>query len=186
MAAEKIIEKSDMAKLVDALGEAIRSNRPQGPLEQAGFTAEQIAQLTELPKPKRWREIACKSEESGATFYACVIESKAHPNGRITALKDYAHPIGVQSYQRDGGLVPDGMQILRGGAAPPHDEKTLPKHDYNPYYLQWRWQEFWKRDLQKHVGREIKASMCAQATAGSSGLQTPWQEGSARKVEASE
>lgn len=179
--AEKNAEKSDVKVIAEAIGEAIRANRPQGPLEQAGFSEARIAELTEPPKPKKWREVKCRSEDTGATFTACVVESRAMVAGRIIQLKDYRHPVASATFQKDGGLVPDGMQILRAGMASPNvDPNTIPKQDFTPHYLAWRWQEFWKQDLKRHIGKELKAHMCASPQ----DLSTAWQEGRVRAEDA--
>lgn len=167
--------QSEMGKLIDAIGAAIRQNRPQGPLEQAGFSPERIAELTEPPAPKRWREVPCKSDDTGATFTAVVVESKSFKEGRIIEIRDYQHPKGVATFQKDGGLVPDGMQIMRAGmAGPDRDPNTIPKQDYTPFYLQWRWAEFWKRDLRRFAGSELKPSMMVSTT------PIPWLDGKVR------
>ncbi len=159
--------------LADAIGAAIRENREPGPFQRAGYSAERIAELTEAPKAKKWRKVACKSEETGATFTACVVESKAHPAGRIIALENYTHPPGVAVYQSDGGLVPTGMQILRAGTAAPEEGRVPPKHDLTPYYMQWRWEMFWQRDLRKFAGKELKRHFVVDEASWS----TPWQDG---------
>lgn len=168
--------KSEVQIMAEAIGEAIRANRPQGPLEQAGFSEAQIAQLTEHPKPKRWREVACKSDETGATFVACIVESRGMTNGRITQLKNYTHPKGAAVFTSAGGLVPDNLQILRAGTTPPVEGAVLAKHDLTPYYLQWRWETFLQADLRRYVGKEIQRYLAVDEAA----FTTPWKEGHVR------
>jgi hypothetical protein len=136
----------------------------------AGMSPEQIAQIT---KPPPWiphfRYVPCRSEETGATFAAHVVESRRFPNGRIIGLRDYKHPEGVYTFQSNGGRVPDGMPILRNANEAPGEGRELQKHQLAPSYL-----EFWKRDLSRYVGRELFASLCVDSA---NGLKTPWLEG---------
>jgi hypothetical protein len=159
--------------LADAIGEAIRQNRPKSVYAEAGFSPEQEAKLAELPKPQRHRKVPCRSEETGATFTACIVESRSCPAGRFVTLEDYRHPAGVMTYQSNGGLVPDGMQILRAGTAAPSEGAQIPKHDFNPYYLQWRWTEFYQRDLRRFAGKPLLASHAIDQAA----FTRPWEEG---------
>lgn len=159
--------------LAAAIGQAIRENRQPGPFQSAGYSAEKIAELTEPPKPKRHRKVACRSEETGATFFACVVESKQFPAGRIISLEGYTHPKGIATYQSEGGLVPTGFQILKAGAASPEEGRAIPKHDFEINYLQWRWVEFWQKDLRKYAGKELKRHYAVSDEA----FATPWLEG---------
>lgn len=167
----------------DAIAQLAESLKPQGPLQQAGFTQAAIDQLTKLPTPNKYRHIACKSEETGATFTAHVIESKKFPNGRIVALGDYTHPAGAIRFQRDGGLVPDNFPILKdatGGAL--GDGVEIQNHQLSTAYKQWRWENFWQRDLARFVGKEIAAHYCVDAA----GLKTPWVDGAVRSLTSEE
>lgn len=163
----------------EAIAQLAASLKPQGPLEQAGLTPQAIDQLTKPPTPKKYRMIPCKSEETGATFTAHVVESKKYPNGRIVSLHDYTHPEGMFTYARDGGRVPDNFPILKdanGGAL--GEGVKLEKHQLSVMYLQWRWTEFWQRDLSRFVGKEISAHHCVDAA----GMKTPWLEGAVRPL----
>jgi hypothetical protein len=171
MANEK--PKSEIQMLIDAMGEAIRQNRPKTAYGEAGFTPEQEAKLAELPKPQRHRKVACKSEDTGATFTACVVESKSHPHGRIVSLENYTHPPGILTYKAQGGRVPDGQRILRAGTAAPAEDAKIPKHDFDIYYLQWRWTEFYQQDLRRYAGKPLLPSHAVDQAA----FTTPWQEG---------
>lgn len=165
--------KSDLQLMAEAIGQAIRENREPGPFQRAGYSPERIAELTEPPKAKKWRRVACRSEDTQATFTACVVESKQFPAGRIVALENYTHPPGVAVYQSEGGLVPTSMQILRAGTAAPEEGRNPPKHDLTPYYMQWRWEEFWQKDLRRHAGKELKRQHAIDEAA----FTTPWQDG---------
>lgn len=156
-----------------AMADAIKNTRS----DTTGLSPDQVARLEGMPAPKRWREVACKSEWTGATFIACVVESKAHPHGRIVELKNYTHPQGVSTFTSAGGLVPEGMQIMRAGTgAPPEDGRIIPKHDLTPFYMQWRYTEFWQRDINMYAGKELRSSMAIDPAA----FTTPWKEGSVR------
>lgn len=164
----------------EAITELARQLKPQGIWEQAGFSPEKVAQMQEPPKALRWRKVACKSDETGATFTACVTESRAYPNGRITALENYTHPPGVATFVSAGGLVPDGFQILKSGtAAPPEGGPPLLKQDLTVPYLQWRWVEFWQKDLRRLIGKPLLSSHAIDPAAWA----TPWQEGRVGQLE---
>jgi|SRR5215471_1947124 len=171
MANEK--PKTEAQIFAEALGQAIRENREPSVFKRAGYSEEQERALTEPPVPKRWRKVPCRSDETGAVFIACVVESKAFPAGRVVSFENYMHPPGVMVYQSAGGLVPDGMQILRAGTAAPEEGRSVPKHDLTPYYMQWRWTEFWQKDLIRYAGKEFKRSLAASDEA----FNTPWQPG---------
>jgi len=166
----------------EAIARLAESLKPQGPLEQAGFSQAAIDRLTKFPTPKKYRHIACKSDETGATFTAHVIESKRHPNGRIVALGSYTHPAGIYKYQRDGGLVPNDFPILKDATGSLGDGVDVRKDQLSVMYLQWRWENFWQRDLGRYVGKEIGAHLCVDAA----GLKTPWLDGAVRALNHSE
>jgi len=174
MAAEKFVPPPAPPDLATAIGKAMADAIKSTRSDARGLSPEQIERLETPPAPKRHRKVACRSEETGATFTACVVESKNMPGGRIVAFEDYKHPAGVATYQSAGGLVPDGMQILRSGSsAPQGDLSNLQKHDFTPFYLQWRWVEFWQKDIRRYSGKELKAHIAVDPAA----FQTPWQEG---------
>lgn len=168
---------------VEAISQLAASLKPQSPLEQAGMSQAAIDQITKLPTPKRYRHIPCKSALTEATFIAHVVESKKYPRGRIVSLHEYTHPDGMFQYQSNGGRVPDGFPVLKdanGGAL--GDGVKLEKHQLSTMYLQWRWEEFWKRDLEAHVGKELAPHHCVDPEA----MKTPWQEGAVRTLLADE
>jgi hypothetical protein len=163
------------ATTIEDLTRSILALAPKGPLEMSGLSLERQRALTEVPKPQRWRLVACKSEETEATFLACVVESKKMPGGRITQIHDYKHPCGVYAFVEVGGLVPDGFPMLRGDwkVSGEINDRTDPTA-FSPAYLAWRWENYFKRDLQRYIGKELKPFMCADAVKG---MATPWQEG---------
>lgn len=89
------------------------------------------------------RKVACKSP-TGATFVAVVADSRTHPGGRVINLEQYRHPEGVDRYQADGGLVPDGFPMAGG------DGKAS-----SSLYKQWRWESFYQADLRSFVGKPL-------------------------------
>jgi len=162
-----------------AIAELAKQLKPQTVYEKAGLSPARVAQLTEPTTPLRHRRVACKSEDTGATFTACVIESRTHPNGRIVALENYTHPPGTHTYRANGGLVPDQLQILRAGIGAPQEGDKVPRHDYNIFYLQWRWEEFWQKDLRRYAGKPLLSSHVVEPA----GFKTEWIEGSAHMDE---
>lgn len=166
--------QTDYEKLADAISQssgvaverAIRNART----DTSGLSPEQVERLEGLPRPQRWRRVACKSDETGATFTAIVLESRTFPAGRISQLADYKHPPGTMTYKADGGHVPDFMQIMRAGVGAPEEGRSYPKHDLTPDYLQWRFVEFWQKDINRFSGKELKAHIAVDAAA----FSTPW------------
>jgi hypothetical protein len=154
------------------VSELLRALKPQGPLEQAGLSPERIAQIKELPKPQRWRDIPWQSEETGATGIAHVIESKKFTEGRITSIAGYTHPPASYKTQSEGGMVPDGFHMWAD--KPRTIEGIEPQQgDLNQGFLQWRYETFYKADLARYIGKAITTGCSDPAGAG---LKTPWQE----------
>ena len=151
------------------------ARQPQDPANM-GLPEGKRRELTETPKPTKYRLVACKSEETGATFDAAVVESRdtlKHPHGRIVRLENYRHPEGIYVYQNAGGLVPDGMPMLKDLDGPPAlDANGQTAQPLSVTYKHWRWEEYLRRDLRSLVGKGLRADHCAD---GGQGLKTPWQ-----------
>jgi hypothetical protein len=161
---------SDLVEVIKQLAAALK---PQGPLEQAGLSPERIAQIKEPPKPQRYREIPWRSEETGATAVAVVVESKKLPNGRITQLKGYTHPPDAYIFQAQEGRVPDGFPMWARGHQVSVPEGQEPQMgDLSPGFRQWRYENFYRADLRRYIGKEIKAHDCQHED----GIRTKWAE----------
>lgn len=154
-----------------ALVAEIRKQAPQDP-NHLGLSESKIKELTAVPPPRKYRLIReCVSEETGSAFTLHVVESKGMPNGRITRLEDYKHPAGVYVYASAGGKVPDGMPICQGfNGQPPLNAQGVPTIPLNAQFKHWLWEEFWKKDLKRFVGNELKAHHCT-----GEGFKTPWE-----------
>lgn len=149
--------------------------RPQGPLEMAGLTPEHIQQITQAPAPQKYRDVPWKSEETGATARAHVVESRKFPNGRVVYLTDYRHPKEAYVYDSQGGKVPDGFPMWAGNYPTNLPEGEEPAQGtFNIGYLQWRWTNFYQADIRRYVGREIQPHHCQVPDALKT---TPWIEG---------
>lgn len=117
--------------------------RPQGSLspdQQVNALVDQVKGNDR--EPHKIEEVPSMSLETKATFLAVVTTSKSFPSGRVLALKDYTYPQGIDSHVTEGGLVPEGMAIL------------LPNGNPDRTYKQWRWENFWKVDLARYVGKD--------------------------------
>jgi hypothetical protein len=160
------VSNADLVKAIHALAEA---QRTKSPLEHSGLSPEQQRRLTDTPAVPRYRYVPCKSEETGATFDAHVLESRKYPNGRIVALRGYTHPAGVEISQLQGGLVPEGMAVFNPDA-----------RSYTVQYKQWRWETFYQVDLRRYCSgsRELTPGLCAEPK----GMSTPWLAGAVRQV----
>lgn len=170
---KKAPEPQDQSPPPRWVTDLLRALKPQGPLEQAGLTPERIAQIRDLPKPQRYRDIPWQSEETGATGVAHVIESKRFPEGRIVAISDYAHPPSAYISQSEGGLVPDGFHMWKDQPRTIPEGKEPQQGDLNAGFLQWRYETFYRADLTRYSGKAMIFGACDPSGAG---LKTPWQE----------
>lgn len=166
--------------LATEMAKQMAANNPS-PLSLTGMSPEAQRALVTPPPPKGWRMIPGRSAETGATFAMHVQVSRKHPDGVITQLHNYRHPPGIFTHEQrssDGeplndGIVPQGMPILRDetvgvavGQEPPAEMLSL-------HYKQWRYENFYKRDLAYYIGRGLRSEFCDPA----SGIQTPWIPG---------
>lgn len=161
------------AGITQGMKELAATLKPQGPLEQAGLSSERIEQITKPPSPQRYRDIPWQSEDTGATGIAHVVESKKFASGRIVSISDYRHPPDAYKHESEGGRVPDGFHMWKDHQrSVPEGEE--PQHgDLNQGFLQWRYDTYYKADLQRYAGKELKAGCCR---ADGEGLKTPWKE----------
>jgi hypothetical protein len=104
-----------------------------------------VADLEGKTRPSpRQRLIPGLSRRTGATFMFRVVESRGFKEGRIVELVDYKYPEGVDKHVQDGGIVPDGMMMTRAD-----NGKEL------PLFRQWRYDNFWKSDLNEFIGKPL-------------------------------
>jgi hypothetical protein len=172
---------SETAVVLKELVDQLLSRQPSDP-NNLGLSEEKRRELTAGPAPRKFRVVRCKSEETESTFDCVVVESNKHPNGRITSMTNYKHPDKMFVMQANGGRVPDGMQILKENQAGMNADLEIPRHQLSNQYLQWRWTEFWQKDLRRYVGKGLAAHYCAEE-GPSKGLDTPWQMGKVGIVE---
>lgn len=102
-----------------------------------------------------------RSRDTGATF--TLLTSR----GLCKFVENYTHPAGLDLHRSEGGLVPDGLPIkLATGAE-------------TPQFKTWKWKQFWKHDLQRHIDdpndfvRKDEAWLRANADVLSSSLDAP-------------
>jgi hypothetical protein len=72
-------------------------------------------------------------------------------------LLDYKEPAGSKISVSAGGMVPDGLTI--------YDNRG----QENPNYKQWRYDTFWKLDLNTYRGQPLSARFVDKEH-----LNTPW------------
>jgi hypothetical protein len=105
-------------------------------------------------KPHPQTDVECVSLETGATFTAIVVASRPYPEGRVCRIDGYAHPDGIDRHVKDGGLVPDGIELRnRANGEESQDLKN------------WRWRTFWQADLLRYIGRPLPVWVRKDATA---------------------
>lgn len=179
------MDKKDPSQPITITGadliEAIKALRPEPPPDTTGLGPERKAVVYAPQVQRRWRLIPCVSPFTGATFDAKVIESAVHPEGRIVELHNYKHPIGIYKTIANGGLTSDGVQIFRSDVAWSGSEEEPPKRALTPYFLQNRYEQFFKRDLLTIVGGGGRrdGAMLASYCKSPDGLKTPWMTGAA-------
>lgn len=179
-AAKKVAEpapaQNETAAAIQQLADAMIARGPKSPLEMTGLDEDRQRLLTSPGQPKRYRMIPGKSEETGSTFTLHVVESKGMPHGRIVQLVGYKHPDGMLVEERNGGKMPDGFPALKNQQEYPSipEGQEVPRHMLTVRYLHWRWDNFWKADLKRLVGKELKSYHCRD---GEEGLKTPWVAG---------
>jgi hypothetical protein len=125
-----------------ALITAVRPAPPPPALsEEEQFHAlERLA--SERPTLKEIPQQRVRSR-TGATFIPRVVCSRPFPKGRVVELLEYTHPEGLDRRIEEGGLVPDGLLPGKEGQSARG----------NPIqFKQWKYTNFWKRDLETYVG----------------------------------
>jgi len=164
---------------LEAMRELARALKPQDELDKRGFTQAEKDAIKALPKPQRYRLIPWRSPDTGATGTANVVESKQHPNGRITQIIGYTHPREAYLTQDQGGHLPSGFYIWSEKPMP------LPEHGepeigmFNNQFMQHRWEAYFKTDLRKYIGTGMTAACCAEPD----GLKAPWVDSCVGKLE---
>ncbi len=127
------------------------------------------------PAAQRYRLVPWRSEETGATATAHVVEGKTLKNGRITQLIGYAQPSEAYLHQNEGGHVPDGFPIWKDGSARTITEGKEPEiGDLDPAFKQWRWEQYYQADLRRCIGKELHAHHCQEPDALT---RTKWIDG---------
>jgi len=145
MANDRQIVMSDeqFSKLLETLAQQNQAHQPDMKKmsidEQVAATKAMIADRP----PHEIEEIPVVSPDTKAKFTAICTKSLTFPAGRIVSVKDYTYPDGVEEHIREGGLVPEGMTI------------RLPSGQYDKNYKQWRWVNFFQKDLRTFVGKDV-------------------------------
>jgi hypothetical protein len=171
--------------LATEMAKQMAANNPSL-LSMTGMSPEAQRALVTPPPPKGWRMIPGRSAETGATFTMHVQVSRKHPDGVITQLHNYRHPPGTFTHEQrnnDGeplndGIVPQGMPILRDETVGVAVGQEPPAEMLSPHYKQWRYENFYKKDLAYYIGRVLRAEFCEPAN----GIQTPWIPGTSGGV----
>lgn len=95
--------------------------------------------------------------DTGATFDAEVhypplrkegkIVGRDPTKGLVKVLLNYQWPDGIDRHVRDGGVVPDGMEMKEVSGLWIGQETDA--------YRQWKWDEFMKADNKRYVGKPL-------------------------------
>lgn len=166
------------AMSAEQFSELVRALQPPSPL--SGLSPEKRAAVMAPQIQREWRLISCLSPWTGATFDAKVLRSRVHAEGRIVELHNYRHPMSIYKTVSNGGATPDGMPIFQ------HDTTIWTDLDHEPpkqaltvLFLQYRYEDFLKKDLRMIVGDGkpneggMKSAYCVRPD----GISTPWRLG---------
>lgn len=158
--------------LAAAFAAAMKSHGPTAGL-MTGMSEERLERVQgKLDRPLKFRAIAGRSPDTGATFTMIVLESRRFPNGRVARLENYRRPKEAYLPQSQGGLMPDGQQIWLD----PKNQMALgddtPSHMLNRFFKQWLYETFWQADLRRMAGHALRPEWCMRAD----GLDTPWED----------
>lgn len=161
---------------IRALAEAIAKNGQPSALDMAGISKDkQDALMGKTAKPVRYRKVPGRSQETEATFTMIVVESRKFPSGRVVRLEDYREPDGVFKPMSQGGRVPDGATIWADGQHyQPVPGQRPPKNAIHTYHRQYLYETYWKADLGRLVGKQLRAAECLTPEA----FNAPWEESS--------
>lgn len=142
---EQLAKRDAQLERMIAVMEARIAPPPQ--LSEDAKVAQLVDDLNGVARSlPRERQIPIKSEVTGGTFQARVVESRGFPEGRIVDLVDYKYPAGYNVKSEEGGLIPRGLKSHR-------DDNGHPL----TIYKQWLWAEFWKKDLIEYVGKPMSS-----------------------------
>lgn len=136
------LKASQPAEIVKAVLDAVQQGAK---IDRDKDAAEKLRdEIRNRPAPGAVTYVFQRSEQTGATFWAKVAASNTFPQGRVIDLMQYTHPEGTEVSQDNGGLYPSGSPEIKE-----------PSGAYSAYFKSWRWNEFFKRDLQSLVGRAL-------------------------------
>lgn len=172
MSDEKKKGSIDVEILAEALAKALKGSQPTAGM-LTGMSEERLERVQgKHDKPIRQRIIKGKSPDTGATFDMVVLESRTHKNGRVVRLDHYTHPPEAYLTQSQGGMMPDGNNIWRDGKANGKLSDETPTTELSVFFKQWRYETFWKADLQRIAnGAALRVEACVD---GAKALETPW------------
>jgi len=142
-----------LVRRVELLEETKAPTIPSGPTPTSDEVAERALDAlrgkNRPPKPSVTVE-RCKSDLTEATFDAYI------EDGVVKDLLNYTHPENTGKHQRDGGIVPDGIKIQEYDAA-------MLDGDFS--YVQWRYENYWKVDNRRFIGKPLPKHVAAEAEA---------------------
>lgn len=174
------------AQSIEMLVKALVANQPKGPLDMLGMSESKQKALTSPGEPQKYRIVPGKSPDTGSTFDMVVVQSKTHPEGRVTQLQNYKHPVGMYRSESNGGICPDGLRIWVAEEPSNLPEGVEPaKGSLTQEFLQLRWTEFYQKDLRNIIGdgKRQSGALKAHYCESPDGMKTPWLQGSSRSEE---
>jgi hypothetical protein len=169
-------QSSDLVQLLEAM-----QRRNPSALDMTGMAPERQLALVSPPAGTRYRDVPGIGAE-GSTFLLRVQEVPGFPHGKVVGLAEYKWPKGMLTYQRDGGKVPDDMQIefspsgkLALAMTVAAGEEYLPNDAVTEQYRDWRNNTFWGAD-KVMIGKPLSPHMCDHdPERGGKGLATEWR-----------
>jgi hypothetical protein len=168
-----VSEAMSPAQIVKLFAEAIKSAQPTAGM-LTGMSEERLERVQgKHDKPIRYRLIPGRSQETGATFVQHVVESRAFPTGRVVRIESYRHPDDAYVPQSSGGRMPDGLRSAAWSKEPGGSlTDDTPNNALSVPFKQWRYEAFWKADIQGIVGKALRAENCVD---GADAFKVPWE-----------
>ena len=151
-------------------------------LARLGVGPERKAEFLSALQPgkaRRYRRVPLRGDE-GATAIGVIAEDPRSPTGIIVRMESYRFPDGMTTHVKDGGRVPDGLQIGKNAEAEAtislcklQGTMDLPPSALTFHYLEWKLETFYRRDWRMWIGKPLRAGYCDPA---GQGLATPWTD----------
>lgn len=158
-----------LAALVDAKVAEAMGRAKAGELSLTEQFAQQMDRLRGRDAPAAdVKRFACISPTTEATFTAVVVFGGRHKNGRCLTLEDYKEPDGCWKSEKEGGRVPDGIQVFSNTPSEVMGAdgrvSVQARNVRTRDHRKWLWENFYKRDLIEFCNKPFTPYILATET----------------------